>query len=78
MSEKINKDKKSNEKCKIIKLRCNVIFKIPTEYFKTQTYQSYLEYYKSNLVGHLGILGLDMSLFYAFYVFVWLGRALAV
>ena len=47
------------------------------EYFKTQTYQSSLENYKLNLVGHLGILGLDMSLFYACYVFAWPGRAVA-
>ena len=35
------------------------------EYFKARTYQSSLEHYKWNLVGHLGILGLDMALFYA-------------
>ena len=65
MSEKINKDKKNNERRKIIKLGCNVIFEISMEYFKARTYQSSLEHYKWNLVGHLGILGLDMALFYA-------------
>ena len=29
-----NKDKKNNKRRKIIKLRCNVIFKISMEYFK--------------------------------------------
>ena len=76
VSEKINKDKKNNERRKIIKLGCNVIFEISMEYFKARTYQSSLEHYKWNLVGHLGILGLDMALFYACYVIAGLGRAL--
>ena len=29
VSEKTNKDKKNNERCEIIKLGCNVIFKYP-------------------------------------------------
>ena len=76
VSEKINKDKKNNERRKIIKFGCNVIFEISMEYFKEQTYQSSLEHYKWNLIGHLGILGLDMALFFACYVLAWLGRAL--
>ena len=44
VSEKINEDKKNNERCKIIKLGCNVIFEISMEYFKTQSYQSSLEH----------------------------------
>ena len=76
VSEKINKDKKNNERRKIIKLGCNVIFEISMEYFKARTYQSSLEHYKWNLVGQLGILGLDMALFYACYVLAWLGRGL--
>ena len=39
-------------------------------------YQSSLEHYKWDLVGQLGIPGLDMSLSYACYVFAWLGRVL--
>ena len=74
MSEKINEDKKNNERCKIIKLGCNVSFEISMEYFKTQSYQSSLEHCKWNLAGHLGVLGSDMSLFYACYVFAWLGK----
>ena len=68
VTEKINKDKKNNERRKIIKLGCNVIFEISMEYFKIQTYQSSLEHYKCNLVGHLGNIGFDMSLFYVCYV----------
>ena len=73
VSEKINKDKKNNERRKIIKLGCNVIFEISMEYFKARTYQSSLEHYKWNLVE---ILGLDMALFYACYILAWLGRTL--
>ena len=73
MSEKINKDKKNNERCEIIKLGCNVIFEISMECFKIRTYQSSLEHYNGNLGGHLGIFGLDMFLSYACYVFAWLG-----
>ena len=76
MSEKINKDKKNNERRKIMWLGWNVIFEISMKYFKAQTYQSSLKHYKWNLVGHLGILGLDMALFYACYVLTWLGRGL--
>ena len=46
MSEKINKDKKNNERYKIIKLGYNVIFEISMEYFKTRAYQSSLKHYK--------------------------------
>ena len=76
VSEKINKDKKNNERRETIKLGCNVIFEISMEHFKARTYQSSLENYKSNLVGHVVILGLDMALFYACYVLAWLGRGL--
>ena len=76
VSEKINKDKKNNERCKIIKLVCTVIFEISMEYLTTQTHQSSLEHYKWNLDGHVGILGLNMSLFYACYVFAWFCWAL--
>ena len=75
VSEKINKDNKNNERRKVTKLGCNVVFGISMEYFKARTDQSSLEH-EWNLVGHLGILGLYVALFYACYVLAWLGRAL--
>ena len=75
VSEKINKDNKNNERRKVIKLGCNVVFGISMEYFKARTDQSSLEH-EWNLVGHLAILGLYVALFYACYVLAWLGRAL--